>query len=279
MADGFVRSGLLRPDWTNNINTGLAGWWALREGCGDKASDISGKGNTGILTNGPTWQDGGLRFDGTDDHVLRTVANFRSGDNVGSITVRFKSASTATALSLVASADAATANDYMFFGINIAGAVGSVYVQTNTAGVNNQVRTTAQTFNDGVTHTAVLTSNGSAWQIIVDGVNQSLTVVGGSNNGTWFSDIANRDNFTIGNLIRSSAIAHFAGAISGVRVFNRTLTVLEAQQLHQNPNIGLWTPDYTRHYVAAAAGGAWNSLPYQELSNPLILPKHVSVAY
>ena len=254
MADGFVRSGLLRPDWSNPINDGVVGFWPMLEGCGSKAWDISGGDNHGTLTNGPAWADG-LTFDGTNDHVLRTVANFQSGDNTGSIVVRFRSVSTATVLGLVASADSGSGNDYLFFGLNIVGAVGSVYVQVSTD-ATHQVRTTAQTFNDGLTHTAVLTSNGSAWQIIVDGVNQSLTVVAGSNNGAWFSDIPNRDNFTIGNIIRSSAIAHFAGSISDVRVFNRPLTVLEAQQLHQNPNIGLWTPDYTRYRATPAAGGA-----------------------
>ncbi|MBI2530552.1 MAG: PKD domain-containing protein [Candidatus Diapherotrites archaeon] len=47
----------------------------FNEGTGTTASDSSGNGNNGTLTNGPTWTSSGvfgnaLHFDGVDDHVL-----------------------------------------------------------------------------------------------------------------------------------------------------------------------------------------------------------------
>ena len=265
MADGFVRSGLLRPDWSKEINVGLAGWWTLLEGCGAQAWDISGNNNHAALTNGPKWTGRGLIFDGADDCVLNSIANFRSSDNTGSIVVRFKSTSTATVKTLFSSANEASTNDYLAFLLNYSTAVGSIYTLTNVANVTTQVRTTATTFNDGVEHTAILTSNGSAWSIIVDGVDQALTLVEGSNNGTWFSAIPSRDNISIGSLKRSSNIAFFEGSIFDVRVFSREISIPEAQQLYVNPNIGLWVPDITRYYIPAAGGGFQPALWYPRI--------------
>ena len=242
------------------INSGLVGWWPMWEGAGGKTLDISGNNNHVALTNGPKRAGRGLIFDGTDDCVLNSIANFRSSDNTGSIVVRFKSTSTAAVKTLFSSADEASTDDYLAFVLNFSTAVGSIYVQYNIAGATIQVRTTATTFNDGAEHTAVLKTNGSAWSIIVDGVNQGLTVASGSNDGTWFADISNRDNISIGSLKRSSNIAFFDGSIFDVRVFSREISIPEAQQLHVAPNIGLWVPDTIRYYIPAAGGGfqpAW----------------------
>jgi hypothetical protein len=54
-------------------NNGLVGYWSFDEGTGTLAGDASGNGNTGTLTNGPTWTTGKLgkaiNFDGVDDYV------------------------------------------------------------------------------------------------------------------------------------------------------------------------------------------------------------------
>lgn len=91
-------------------------------------------------------------------------------------------------------------------------------------GTDNQYRTTTGGFNDGETHHVVITSDGSSWKIYVDGVNQSLTSVAGTNSGDWFGDIANRDNINIGRLNRNgSAINYFEGTIDQVALYNYEL--------------------------------------------------------
>lgn len=57
-----------------DITTGLVGWWKFDVGTGLTAFDSSGRGNNGILTNGPVWiagkiGDGALSFDGIDDMI------------------------------------------------------------------------------------------------------------------------------------------------------------------------------------------------------------------
>ena len=57
---------------TVNATTGsgdLLGHWPLNDGSGGIASDSSGNGHDGVLTNGPTWNGNELLFDGTDDYV------------------------------------------------------------------------------------------------------------------------------------------------------------------------------------------------------------------
>ncbi len=59
-----------------NLNSGLVGHWPLNESSGVTASDASGNGNDGSLTNmtGAEWTTGkiagGLSFDGVDDEVI-----------------------------------------------------------------------------------------------------------------------------------------------------------------------------------------------------------------
>src|SRR3989344_4064698 len=59
--------------FAQDITSGLTGHWKFDEGTGTTATDSSGSGNTGTLTNGPTWTtgkiEGALSFDGVDDHV------------------------------------------------------------------------------------------------------------------------------------------------------------------------------------------------------------------
>ncbi len=66
-------------------DTGLVGYWTFDEGTGTTAADSSGNGNTGTLTNGPTWQSesdckvgGCLLFDGVTEYG--TVADADSLD-------------------------------------------------------------------------------------------------------------------------------------------------------------------------------------------------------
>src|SRR3989344_8923137 len=52
LINGYVSSDVQGP--TN----GLVGYWTFDETSGTTASDSSGNGNTGTLTNGPTWTQG-----------------------------------------------------------------------------------------------------------------------------------------------------------------------------------------------------------------------------
>lgn len=70
-------------------------------------------------------------------------------------------------------------------------------------GTVNIIRTTAS-YNDNTWRKISLISNGSAWNIQINDVNEAFTVVSGSNNGAWFGDVSitymsiNATNFNTG---------------------------------------------------------------------------------
>ncbi|NIT99635.1 MAG: hypothetical protein GWN01_01425 [Nitrosopumilaceae archaeon] len=49
----------------------------------------------------------------------------------------------------------------------------------------NNVVSTTNAFNDGQWHFVTVTTTGSAWKIFVDGVDEALTIIAGSNDGNW----------------------------------------------------------------------------------------------
>ena len=61
----------LDPKFTDGGTTEpqLVGYWTFDEGMGETLLDKSGNGNDGQLSNGPTWTEGALVFDGIDDAV------------------------------------------------------------------------------------------------------------------------------------------------------------------------------------------------------------------
>ncbi|MCP6719930.1 MAG: prepilin-type N-terminal cleavage/methylation domain-containing protein [Patescibacteria group bacterium] len=61
---------------TTRLETGVVGYWHFDEATSTKSYDSSGFGNTGTLTNGPTWQTSSnckagecLSFDGVNDYI------------------------------------------------------------------------------------------------------------------------------------------------------------------------------------------------------------------
>ena len=59
-AFGSVTSSVAQIDVNGSLTEGLVGWWKFDETEGNIASDSSGNGNDGTLTNGPTWTEGKL---------------------------------------------------------------------------------------------------------------------------------------------------------------------------------------------------------------------------
>jgi hypothetical protein len=71
---------LLRNGYENIVTNGLkvnldAGWYLSYSGTGTNWKDLSSNNLNGILTNGPTFSNGVLTFDGTDDNVQLGNAN------------------------------------------------------------------------------------------------------------------------------------------------------------------------------------------------------------
>ena len=222
-------------DRTHPLNRGLVGYWPLSEGAGDRANDISGTGNNGVLTNGPVITGGkfgsSVSFDGVNDSII--VPNHNSID----------------------------------FGANQDFTI-AVWVNTTKAMVNAQYPCIISKDNTGATRTGYniylhSSMSDARWhfQVLIP---TQYTVYGRSDiaDGKWHFVVGVRSGSTVltyedgsfaNSLAASSASLqkdiplHFGsfsgGAASGfytgneseVRIYNRALSAQEIQQLYTDP--------------------------------------------
>jgi hypothetical protein len=73
-----------------------------------------------------------------------------------------------------------------------------------------------------VAHVSAHISSGTAYRLRLDAVEQSITAISGTNNGDWFSDATNHNNFVIGGLKRSGPTEgdFMKGDIARVLLYN-----------------------------------------------------------
>ena len=161
-------------------------------------------------------------FDGADQYV--DLGNLGLTETYGSITAWINIPTTASADGVIISGcdDSANTNAMFFYydepeeQLAVVGDAGNKVVGGTTD------------INDGQWHHAVLTSDGSAYKIYLDGKEESLTVSSGSNNGNWWGDISGIDLWNIG--IHDKATDPFLGAISNLSIYQ---TTLDAQTIKQ----------------------------------------------
>ena len=171
-----------------------------------------------------------VSFDG-NDYFSRIVANYRSADSEGTIEIWFRTSYTASYQALLSSADTGTETSY--FHLFIAGTTGKLQIETRNAGGTYNSVSGATNVADGKWHHAKLSSNGTAWDIDLDGVTEILSIEGGSNTGDWFSDITLRDNIAVGVLLRGATTGEFNGEIGFTRIYSRPVLQPEAQTNYQ----------------------------------------------
>jgi len=214
----------------DGAGSGLAGHWKFDEGSGTTAGDSSGNNNAGTLTNSPTWVSGAdakigagaLQFDGVDDYV--NLGSPSSLDNLASSTV-------AAWIYLTKG----TGNK-MIWG---KGSRHRLWIVNRYVTYDFGYNTTNQRRNSAAnviplntwTHVAATKTSsnlGSTIRIYVNGAETSYPDSGTDGAGGINADGAY--NAWIGEDIYGSLA--FQGAIDDLRVYNRTLSPVEVQQLY-----------------------------------------------
>ena len=145
-----------------------------------------------------------LDFDGTDDYVVNDVANFRSSDSLGTISAWVKFDVVNAYQRIFGSAIYSSRRHYIDFYLDSAGKI-TCSTKNGESDTTDLVLYNSALSADTWYH-VVLSSNGSAYSIYIDGDSKTITVGGGADEGRWFADISNRENFTIGALKHNSAI-------------------------------------------------------------------------
>jgi len=205
-------------------NLGLVGYWSFNEGSGTQVGDYSGNGNTGTLTDSPTWVTGkfgsALELDGSGDYV-DAGANSVTGNSAFTLTAWIKTDTVSKysgAISIGAS------------GGNLSAYIGTVKTAQN--GTSNSVGggIYGSNYGSGVTtlnewvHVALTFSGGSGGtaKIYVDGEETNSTTVSPNLASTYVR---------LGR-IGSDTVYDFDGEVDEPRIYNRALSATEIAALY-----------------------------------------------
>jgi hypothetical protein len=204
--------------------------------------DLSGNGNNGTLTNGPTFSSangGSIVFDGTNDFIDNGNILDTDGTSAFSVSVWFKTSSTASgAKTLVSKNLLSSPFTGWQLGFNTttaaAGDIGKVgiVIVSNTTEVMRKL--TTATYNNGIWHNAVFIYSGSKTRAgMLLYINGALGTVTESDSTSIVNTISNASNYNIGGRNNQASQVFPAGNIANVTHYNR---VLSASEILQNYN-------------------------------------------
>jgi len=218
------------PDIAVVDDPNLMLWWTLGEGIGATAVDWSGCGHHGILRGDPQWIDGALTFDGRDDYAS---ALLDVPETEYTVAFWFKTTEPECGLFAVVDGDlGAGGYDRMLYLTN--GNLGARIYSTEiitTAGLN-----LADACWHHVVHTHGATIGGQ--KLYVDG----LLKASGSKDA---SDFDWQKRINVGFSI-DAALPYFEGVLEDVRVFDKTLSEEEVQQVMRGDPLLAWSPQPSR---------------------------------
>jgi len=198
--------------------TGLVGHWKLDETSGLNATDSSGNGNDGTLTNmvGDEWTtgqiDGALEFDGNNDHIAGI------GDcPTGNFTVACWAIDTGGAGWKVLY----SAEQEIWFGVD-SGASPKLWM--DVGGNGNGANTADGTWTQDTWHHVAGTWDGTAVHLYIDGNDMPITVYGTPENPLAKAAV-------IGAWSKTPTDENWFGTIDDVRIYTRALGADEISQL------------------------------------------------
>jgi hypothetical protein len=210
--------------------TGLIGFWSFNEGAGTTTIDASGMGNNGTLVNNPTWatgaMGGGLQFkasdNGNDNDDPRVVIgrNFDVASLPFTLSAWVKPEGFQDYRAIFSKRDG-TSDSKIRFDVGLSKGGGNVYLYTGATKISFNAGPALNTW----THITVVATTSST-SLYVNGVLRQTvgaarlgsgaganTVIGGT------GEAAGGDNDP------------FKGSIDEVRVYNRSLSATEVQQI------------------------------------------------
>jgi hypothetical protein len=194
-------------------------------GSGTIWSDLSGNGNRGILTNGPTYNSangGSIVFDGGDDYVLvNSSASIPYGSTARTVSIWFYTNTTTWAND---------ANNLFFYGSNVNGSSFGIDFSTYpsmevwTYGGAGRDLTFSTTYSQVGWKNITVTYNGSTTILIYENgtFTQTLTLTSACNTPS--------SGVYIGAVNPSILTAYYDGRIANTQIYNRALSAAEISQ-------------------------------------------------
>ena len=226
----------------DNESTGPVAHWKLDETSGLTASDSSGSGNHGALTNmtGDEWTpgqiDGALEFDGTDDRVDIGTLDVAGGAMTISMWLKADGFGTEQARLISKAADATVQGHYWMLGTVSSGGMKLRFLlKTDVGGTTFLIATSGDLAAGEWTH-AVAVYDGTEMRIYKDGALVGSVAKSGSLSTNAGVAAA------IGNQPPGAGSRPFDGLIDDVRIYDRALSAWEIAELHNIAQISV-SPD------------------------------------
>ena len=217
------------------LTSGLVAEYNFNDGSGSAATDSSGNGNTGTLTNSPTWTagvigSGALSFNGNNQFVsLPNNSQITLAGLYGAtISAWIKTTSGGT---IICSGGACI--NFANYALNVNGGLATaMFVNANTS-AGQFILSSTNSVNDGQWHMITSVLNGTSIALYVDGtnVNSINNFSGAIYNDGGSSPIDIGATASTGGC-GSPASSYFNGTIDDVRIYSRSLAASEIQTLY-----------------------------------------------
>jgi hypothetical protein len=199
-----------------------------------------------------------LDFDSTNDYVAMPTTGLLPLQ-AGTVAAWVNCTDYATSREIFTVGNTSTANTYfsVMYGNQTSGKLALFHRVTSNGVMGGTVLSKGQWW-----HVAA-TSTGSAWNLFVNGLAETLTVTG-SNSGDWFGDVTSANTVSIGTLRNSvwpNGTLWWYGRIADVMVWDRVLQPPEIADLANPSNVmlsGLIQPGPRRVYGVATSPPAGN---------------------
>jgi hypothetical protein len=231
-----AESGAGRPYVVYLLNLDLAdadlhGAWLNSEVTGTP-NDASAAGDDMSNQGSPTYGSyGRVTLNGSTDYLKRDEADWRAGDSLGSLSAWVNIDTLWVHRTIFSSADEASSNQRFRMYINNSQRLAFSVVKNGTT-LTRIVGTSTELATGRWYHVAVV-SNGSSYQLYVDGESESFSVDVGTDGGFWLDDALVRDSITIGTEYNGSGVVSpFGGSIKDVRYYNRVLSQQDVEDIY-----------------------------------------------
>lgn len=167
---------------------------------------------------------------GGDDYFKNSTAGWRSADSQGAIGIFLRTSSVSSTLVPFASGDEASAT--RFLRIRKMTTTGFIRIGQRNNDTEDSLEG-AVNIADGKWHSVFVTSTGTAYGLVIDGVADTLSVLTGANSGDWFADTLARDNFTVGALVINAISGYWVGEIGLVLVYSIAPSTAQILTMHK----------------------------------------------
>lgn len=228
-----------RVDRTDPILRGCVGWWALNDGAGTKATDLSTGGNNGTLVSAAAWvastKGTAVELDATGEYVdtnLSGAYDIRSQEL--SISGWVKCGALAHTQRIVSARGGTTGSgsEYPLDLWALTTGKCRVVAYDGTSSISADSTTT---IGDGQWHYICGVADATNLNIYVDGVWENQVSISGLS-----SSSAGANDFYIGQTQNATdSTRQLLGESQNFRIYNRALTATEVSRLYNEPWAGL----------------------------------------